>query len=87
MSLDFMRYCTNNTFIMLKQYNNTCFEKYYYKHFTFASWNTVKQPKLQGNKHLDKCFANIIDTMLPNIITIPNTESAPSRLMRWFFPF
>lgn len=50
MSSDFMPYCTNNTFITIKQYHNTSFEKYSYyrKHFTSASRNTVKQLKLKA---------------------------------------
>lgn len=37
-----------------------------------------------GNKYSNKCFSN---TMLPNIITFPDLENDPTKIMHWFFPF
>lgn len=40
-----MPYYTNNTFIMIKQYNNTSFEKYTYLHNEATEATGKKIPK------------------------------------------
>jgi len=40
-----------------------------------------------GNKYLNQCFANTINTMLPNVISFPDLENDPTKLLHWFFPF